>query len=165
MDNTAVLERAYSLTNEAMHTVALQFRRLKTVEPEDDTFVFRWWADLQFLILALCRLRRSAKVACNVSDIALEIKTALHKFDLAIPHLTKLRNIGEHIDEYAVDSDIRHDKTVNRKSLQVGTWDGAVYEWLDIKLDIETALTASEELYRSLQEARKRFLSNKVEKS
>src|SRR5579859_2833960 len=53
--DAAILERAKSLSNEACFTVSLQHRRLRTTEPEDQVFVFRWWADLQFLIVALRR--------------------------------------------------------------------------------------------------------------
>ena len=108
VDTIAILERAHSLANEAMFTVALQCRRIKTVEPEDETFIFRWWVDFQFLILALCRLRRAVKIAHKVLAITGDVKIALHKFDRALPHLIRLRNVGELIDEYVVDSESRH---------------------------------------------------------
>jgi len=38
--DAAIRERAWSMLNEAMFTVALQCRRLRTSEPEDGTFVF-----------------------------------------------------------------------------------------------------------------------------
>lgn len=157
MDASTILDRVYSLANEAMFTIALQCRRLRSIEPEDETFIFRWWADLQFLILALCRLHRAVRIACKVPQVAKDMKAALYKFDLALPHLTKLRNVGEHVGEYAVDCDSRHDKNVNRKDLQVGSWDGTVYKWLDTQLNVHDALTASEELYRAFQTARKGY--------
>jgi hypothetical protein len=49
-----------------MFTVALQRRRIRSKEPEDDVFVMRWWADLQFYIVALRRLRRAAELASRV---------------------------------------------------------------------------------------------------
>jgi hypothetical protein len=68
----ATLERAFSLVNEAMHTVALQRRRLATEEPEDRDFPMRRWADWEFFISALWRLRRRAQIAAgpptNVND-------------------------------------------------------------------------------------------------
>jgi len=95
------------------------------------------------------------KIAHKVPAITEDVKFALHKFDQALPYLLRLRNVGEHIDEYALDSESRHDKTVNRKELQVGNWDGTVYEWLGIRLNVHDALIAAEELYRALQSARK----------
>jgi hypothetical protein len=156
MDTATILERVRSLANEAMFTVALQYRRLNTVEPEDEMFVMRWWADLQFMILALCRLRRAMKIACKVPAVAEDIKAALGNFDDALPHLSSLRNVGEHIDEYAVDSSSRHDKTVSREQIQVGTWDGIVYEWLGARLKMHDALIAAEELIGALQTAMKK---------
>lgn len=58
-----MLERARSLANEATFTVALQRRRVRSKEPEDDAFVVRWWADRQLFIVALRRLRRAAEFA------------------------------------------------------------------------------------------------------
>jgi hypothetical protein len=52
MDNrsgAATVERAHSLATEAIYMVALQRRRLRSAEPEDETLVFRRWADFQFL--------------------------------------------------------------------------------------------------------------------
>ena len=57
LSGAVIPERAKSFCNEACFTIALQHRRLKTTEPEDGVFVFRWHADLQFLIVALRRLR------------------------------------------------------------------------------------------------------------
>lgn len=51
--DAGVLERAKRLANIQMFTIDLQIRRLRTPEPEDDDFVFRFGSDLQFLILAL----------------------------------------------------------------------------------------------------------------
>ena len=161
MDTAARLGRAHSLANEAMFTVALQCRRLRTQEPEDGTFVMRWWADLQFLIVALSRLRRATKIACEVPAVAEDVKAALHNFDQAIPDLARLRNVGEHIDEYAVDSPSRHDKTVSRKQTQVGSWDGTVYKWLDVRLNVRDALVAAEELYEALRTAKNKVVQQR----
>jgi hypothetical protein len=49
-----------------MFTVALQRRRTRSNEPEDEGFVMRWWADLHFFIVALRRLRRAAELASRV---------------------------------------------------------------------------------------------------
>ena len=94
----AILERARSLANEAMFTVALQRRRIRTDEPEDDVFVMRWWADLQFFIVALRRLRRAAELASRVEPVKDIVILALHSFDDALPQLAVMRNVGEHIE-------------------------------------------------------------------
>ncbi len=61
-----ILERARSLCSEGCFAVALQHRRLRSKEPEDEVFILRWWTDLQFLIVSLRRLRRSALTAAHV---------------------------------------------------------------------------------------------------
>jgi hypothetical protein len=57
-------------------TVALQRRRLRSTEPEDKDFILHWFADLQFLIVSLRRLRRSAAIAAHVPLVAAEIRRA-----------------------------------------------------------------------------------------
>ena len=85
-----------------MWTIDLQCRRLRSSEREDNIFVFRKWADFDFLIVALTRLRRAAKLASDIPEIRELIIPALNAFDLALPGLKKLRNVAEHIDEYAI---------------------------------------------------------------
>src|SRR5438067_2385046 len=108
--DAAILERAYSLALEAMKTIEMQRRRVNSEEPEDATFVFRWWADLQFFIVSLRRLRRVAELAEQVPSIAKDISTALTQFDAVLPMLSMMRNVGEHIDDYALDSTKRRHK-------------------------------------------------------
>lgn len=150
--DAAILERAKRLCNEACFTVSLQHRRLRTTEPEDQVFVFRWWADLQFLIVALRRMRRSAELAGRVPVVSKVIAQAIGEFDRTLPDLAKMRNIGEHIDDYAVDAPKRRYADIDRRHLQVGTWDGKVYRWIG-ELDIDVALEAAERLFGAVREA------------
>ena len=160
----AILERAKSLCNDACFTVALQHRRLRTTEPEDEIFVFRWWADLQFLIVALRRLRRSAQLAARVPSVSEKLKIAIREFDKTLPNLAKMRNVGEHIDDYALDSPKRHHPDVNRRQLQVGAWDGKIFSWVG-DLDIDVALGAAEELFEAVKQAVARFIAVQTRES
>jgi hypothetical protein len=101
MDDAVILERAVRLANIEMKTVALQLRRIRGVEPEDDDFVFRRLADIRFFIISLNRLRTTATIGYNVSHtkIRCSIIKAVGEFDKALPGLKKLRNIGEHQNE------------------------------------------------------------------
>jgi hypothetical protein len=38
-----------------------------------------------------------------------------------------MRNVGEHIDDYALDRTSRHHPAVNRGMLQVASWDDNTY--------------------------------------
>ncbi len=157
--DAATLERARSLANEAMFTVALQRRRIRFREPEDDVFVMRWWADLQFLIVALRRLRRAAELASRVELVKDSLALAVRAFDDALPQLTVMRNVGEHIDDYALDSPKRRHKDVSRQDLQVGTWDGTTYEWLGESLNIDAAHDAAHTLFAAVSSAAKMWRS------
>jgi hypothetical protein len=148
--NDALLERSFSLANEAMHTLALQHRRLEAKEPEDDKFVFRWWADLQFFIVALRRLRRAVELSGRLTDHGEEIRAVLDEFDEALPALRSMRDVGEHIDDYASDSSRRR-HPVNRRQLQVEEWDGATLRWLDASLNVDDAMAAAEQLFAHLR--------------
>jgi len=145
-----ILERARSLCSEGCFAVALQHRRLRSKEPEDEVFILRWWTDLQFLIVSLRRLRRSALTAAHVRGASDEVTAAVRQFDQALPALRKMRNVGEHVDSYAVDAASRHEKSVSRLQLQVGSWDGTVYSWLGGSLNVDVALNAAEKLLEAI---------------
>jgi hypothetical protein len=151
--DAAILERAKSLSNRACFTVALQRRRLRSTEPEDNTFIFRWWADLVFLVVALRRLRRAAQLATRISNTraAAAVIAALTDFDATLPGLATMRNVGEHIDDYALNAQKRHHHDVNSGQLQVGSWDGTVFDWLGHQLDIDVALAAAEKLFYAVK--------------
>jgi hypothetical protein len=153
LSDAAILERARSLANEAVHMVALQRRRLQSEEPEDRAFIFRRWADFQFLIISLRRLRLAGVLAARPKSSRAVIKKAIRKFDDALPdRLRTMRNVGEHIDEYAIEKG--RDRRVSRRQLQVGTFDDATFEWLGGNLNADDALVAAEALYSAIKDAR-----------
>lgn len=151
--DTAILERARSLANEAMFTVALQRRRIRSNEPEDEVFVMRRWADLQFFVVALRRLRRVAELAGRVPSVKDSMVLALQNFDDVLPQLSMMRNVGEHVDDFAVDSSKRRYKQLDRRSLHVGSWDGVRYQWLGESLNIDVAHDAARKLLSAISAA------------
>lgn len=148
-----ILERALSFANEAMFTLDLQWRRVHTEEPNDRVFPMRVFADLYFFIVTLQRLRRAVTLACHIESKAAELRAALEEFDRSLPVLKVMRNVGEHFDEYARDGARRRHREVDRRSLQVGTWDGTSYQWLDQTMDLRAAREAARHLYAALRRA------------
>jgi hypothetical protein len=65
-----------------------------------------------------------------------------------------MRNVGEHIDDYALGEG-QH-KDVHRHALQVGSFDGTVYRWLRRELDIDASLVAAEVLFRAVSDSVKK---------
>jgi hypothetical protein len=120
-------------------------------EPEDDSFLGRWWADLEFLVITLRRLRRAAQIGTHASHARAALVAALSDFDAALPGLAKMRNVGEHIDDYALNSSTRHHRNVKSGQLQVGSWDGTVFTWLGHQLDVDVALAVAEKLFRAIK--------------
>ena len=157
--DAVIMERALSFANEAIFTVALQRRRVQSNEPEDETFIMRWWADLQFFIVALRRLRRAAELARRVTVTKDSLDLAIRNFDSTLPQLNLMRNVGEHIDDYAVDSPKRRHKDIHRQALQVGTWDGTTYEWLGESLNVDAAYEAAYTLFAAISAAAKMWRS------
>jgi hypothetical protein len=143
--DAVILERAKSFCNEAIFTVALQHRRLRTTEPEDQVFIFRRHADLQFFIVALRRLRRAVELGAEVPHVSVTLRAALTAFDNRLPGLAKMRNVGEHINDYMLGDG--RAKGVQRGDLQVSTWEGGVFTWLGVELDVDAALAAAETLF------------------
>ncbi len=129
--------------------VALQRRRLQSNEPEDETFIFRRWADFQFLIVSLRRLRLAALLATSSETNRVAIESAIGEFDEALPDLRKMRNVGEHIDEYAIEEG--RDRSVSRLALQAGSFDTVTLDWLGGRLDADEALVAAEALHGAIK--------------
>jgi hypothetical protein len=134
-----------------MFTIALQHRRLLTPEPEDKVFIFRWHADLQFFIVALRRLRRAVELGAEVRSVSDDLRAALVAFDGRLPGLAKMRNVGEHINDYMLGDGRVAD--VQRGHLQLSRWEGAVFSWLGVDLDADAALAAAETLFEAVKQA------------
>lgn len=70
-----------------------------------------------------------------------------------MPGLATMRNVGEHIDDDALDRATRHHRGVNRRMLQVASWDENTYRWLGIDFDIDAALPAAQQLFLAVRDA------------
>jgi hypothetical protein len=166
--DAATLERCCRLVNIELQAVALQRRRLRSVEPEDEEFVMRWWADLGFLMVALLRLRQAARLLLRTTYASDELRSALKAFDAATPSLRLMRNVGEHADSYAIDHPKRHVKTIDRRQLEVGEWDGTIFRWLHEadgtrhQLNVDQALAAAEDLWTVLRETKRRAAQERL---
>jgi hypothetical protein len=140
-----------------MWSIEVQCRRLEAVEPEDAEFVLRRWADFDFLIVALTRLRRAAWLAVKIPQLQASLDTALVQFDKALPDLKKMRDVAEHIDDYALDRGRQN--AVPRQLLEVSTMeaDGPTLCWLQSRLNAREASHASRALFAALKEASELF--------
>jgi len=145
-------ERARRLANVSMFAVDLQVRRLQSTEPEDGRFLFRQWFDFDSLVVALTRLRRSAVLARKVPAIKDRLTAALSEFDAALPDLKRLRDVAEHVDDYAVDGGRL--ATVRRQDLEVSSIDGTgpPLNWLGVQLNASGALVAAGRLFKTMQD-------------
>jgi hypothetical protein len=138
--DASTYERARRFANRAMWTVALQRRRLKTDEPEDHQFIFRRWADFQFLIIVLWRLRRATELAAKVPALKRAMKEAQKNFDAAVPALKTMRDIAEHFDEHAMDKG-HYSSSISRRSLEVAVIGDSVFQWLGHELNVDAAVS------------------------
>jgi len=156
---TATYERARRLANIAVWSIELQCRRLESAEPEDTRFVLRRWADFDYLIVALTRLRRAAQLAARIPQLQASLAAALAQFDSALPDLKQMRDVAEHIDDYALDQG--RQKAVARQSLEVSTIEaeGPTLRWLQARLNAWETSQASQALFAAVKEASRLFLA------
>lgn len=152
---TATYERVRRLANIAVWIAQLQRRRLSTNEPEDGEFLFRRWADFQFLIVALTRVRRTAVLAGKAPSIAREMQNAVKEFDAALPMLKNMRDVAELFDDYAVDRG--RINGLRRQALEVGVIGPNQFQWLGYEINADTALKATQRLFRKIKQARASF--------
>jgi hypothetical protein len=152
----AVMDRALSFALEGLQAADLQLQRARQEAPPQPGGAFLWWIDLQFFIVALRRLRRAAELARRVPDQRPAVQRAIQKFDDALPDLLLLRDVGEHIEDYAVDKG--RNSSVRWRALQVGGWDGVTFDWLGTKLNADVAMDAARKLVGEIEWARQRVL-------
>ena len=159
--SASTYERARRLANRSLWSIALQCRRLASSEPEDSDFVFRKWADFDFLVVSLTRLRRAAKLAASIPEIHPSLDAAIREFDAALPHMQRMRNVAEHIDDYALDRG--RDSAIARQSLEVSSMDAdgstLMLKWLGGELSTHEALRASQKLFEAIRAASSFFKS------
>jgi hypothetical protein len=135
--DAATYERARRLANLALWTVALQRRRLDSTE--------------HFFVVALSRLRRSVALALKIGALKSKMKDALWDFDLSLPHLKIMRDVAEHIDDYAIDAG--RIPTISRKSLEISSRNGGTWQWLGFATNTESAFVAAIRLFDALKSA------------
>jgi hypothetical protein len=124
---------------------------LESSEPEDKDFIFRKWADIDFFIVSLVRLRHAATLAAAVPAIRDHVQAALKEFDTQLPQLKTMRDVAEHFEDYALDRG--RQKAIRRQQLEVGSLDGKSFEWLDHELDVNLAFEAGEVLFDAIRQA------------
>jgi hypothetical protein len=152
--DTATVSRAGRLANRAVWTLQLQRDRLRSFDPMDDDCMFQLWADLEFFIVTLHRLRKAAELMRKVAVVKRQVTVALREFDRAIPQLATMRDVLAHIDDYATDRDSRHHGTISRRQLEVLSGDGKVMRWLGYEIDVDAMLQAGQKLYLALFDIR-----------
>lgn len=149
------IERALRFASESMRGIDLQVRRIRSSEPEDEEWIFRIWMDFQLLVVLLWRLRLAARMVHSDELIA-----AVDAFDREIPDLRLMRNVAQHLDEYADDSPKRRhnladgSKRVGRRHLEVPRWSGDQFEWLGGKINVSHARTAAARLFVAIRNQR-----------
>jgi hypothetical protein len=116
------------------------------------------------LIVALTRLRRAAQLAAGIPELNATVAVALVQFDNALPGLKAMRDVAEHIDEYAIDQGRK--KSVARQSLEVSALDdeGPTLNWLGNKLNALEAIDGSRTLFAVIQDAARLLPDAFVEK-
>jgi hypothetical protein len=63
-----------------------------------------------------------------------------------------MRDVTEHIDEYAIGKGRKSD-IISRKSLEVGIIEDSLFKWRGFELDVDTALSAAEQLFEDIKRA------------
>jgi hypothetical protein len=77
------------------------------------------------------------------------MRVALKAFDAALPDLKTMRNVAEHIDDYAVDEG--RDTKISRKQLEVSSNEDEKWCWLGFEMNVHEALLASVRLFEAMK--------------
>jgi hypothetical protein len=160
------LERAARLASNSIFAIRLQLKRIRTSRTEAnsddvDDVIMQRWADSEFLIIALWRLRTSAHIAASVTSVENSMISAIKRFDQQLPHLQMMRHVGQHLDDYAIDHPTRRkqrepDSTqlIGRRLLEVAGLGNDEFHWLRGKINFADAGAAANALYAAVRKAR-----------
>ena len=144
----ALYEEARSLANIACWSIELQIHRLRKEEAEIPEFVMQRVADFHFLLIAINRLHRAAKLANNAIDH--KLSSQIKEFKQSLPGWKEIRNVMEHIDEYWQHKG--HNSSVSTGALPVFLFDNDIVTWCGVELNLETVRQASSRLFQAIQD-------------
>lgn len=153
----AIVERANSLANRWAWAVSLQHDRITKPRSQDKEFhpfgneAFNE-ADVHYLVIALSRLRKIAITIEHVTQVWGDVQESIKSFDDRLPWLKRLRDVFEHLEDYAVDSNLRKTNT-SRKELQVWSANENGMKWLGYEIIWDEALYAANDLYGAVKTA------------
>jgi hypothetical protein len=157
LSEASIVERAKSVANQWMGAVLLQHDRIRKPRPQDQAFHpfgiedFNV-ADVHFLAIALLRIRRVATTIEHVPQLWPSVRCAIEIFDAKLPWLKRLRDVFEHLEDYAVDSNLRRSDT-SRRELQVSSGRENGMQLLGNDIDFKEALQAAQILYGAVKTA------------
>jgi hypothetical protein len=139
----------HAMTDADLWMVAVNMQHHRILEHLDD-FIFAWprRVDFQFLLVSLTRLRRAISFAAEVDQLKQALSARIVEFDGRVPFLSRLRNIGEHFDDYAAGRG--RGTQVTRDQLRSSRWsDGpeAYIGWLGEEVRLAEVRAAAENLY------------------
>ena len=162
------LERAARLASNSIFAVRLQLTRIRASRTSDDVGdgAMQRWADSEFLVVALWRLRTTAFIAASVDSVRDAMIAAIDAFDQQLPHLQVMRHVSQHLDDYAIDHPTRRRQRkpgstslVGRRLLEVAGLGDDEFHWLRGKLSFSAAEAAANALYSAVRRARDSFLN------
>jgi len=146
----AVLEDARMLAIRAACSIELQIQRLNREHLEIEDFVMQPLVDFHYLLIAISRLEKAAKLASHAIDMTAPLK----QFKSQLPWLPKLRNAMEHIDDYQLGKG--RDTSIRIGDLHVFVHSTNSMNWLGIEVEYKSIVRAASSLLESIQAEWKR---------
>ncbi|ESZ99708.1 hypothetical protein ThrDRAFT_02702 [Frankia casuarinae] len=161
-----VLNRAVRLASNSLYVIDIQIRRIAGDEPEDEDYLFRVWADIDFLIITLWKIRTVTLAAARRLPSDLALTDAIAEFDRSVPHLKLMRDVGQHLEDYMINAASRRHRRpgteykISRRQLEVAAWSQNDFRWLDAVLDFTDSRKAASVLYSRLRAARSKYTAS-----
>ena len=149
----ALYEDARILANIYVHAVAMQISRVRQKVSDSDQFVMRPFADLEFLLVTLVRLKRAACAIREVPVAREAMQQAIKEYDKRLPALKDLRNITEHYDDYLLEQG-RISK-VDRSGLLTKTMSPESIDWMGYRMNLNEIMAAAEALFQEIKAVEK----------
>ena len=152
-DWIAYYEDTRTMANNYVYAVERQISRIRELPSADESFVMRQFVDVEFLLVALTRLRRAVCALQKIPAAAEKAKLAIAQFDQRVPHVKDLRDITEHYDDYLARNGRNRRMSADRvrRGLLTKEMTQEQTQWMGYTIYFDECMEAALELFENIK--------------
>lgn len=144
------IQKAVSFATAELGAMRLQSKRLQAATAGTDDVSSQSWSDAQFFLVALTRFKHSVQVATSFDGFipSSELFEAQRELDASAPELKLMRDVGEHLEDYAAGSGRKDEARDDEIHTAVVT--AHSFNWIGREVKFRAAISAAEKVIQAL---------------